>query len=113
MTKLEKSQMDLLTVSTEVGKLIPEYFKEKISMSLSVRYNNHEKSLYFYVFISDDEIYNDGDSVWGYEYKNVDGFLEAIKNRKNEIIENRNKTKKARIKEMKKALKRMEVENDQ
>ena len=113
MTKLEKSQMDLLTVSTEVGKLIPEFFQDKISMSLSVRYNNHEKSLYFNVFISDDEIYNDGHIVWGYEYKSVDGFLEAIKNRRNEILENRNKTKKARIKEMKKALKMMEAEDDQ
>ena len=113
MTKLEKSQMNLLTVSTELGKLMPEYFKEKISLSLTVRYNHYEKILYFNIFISDEEIYNDGHSIWSYDYKSIDSFIEGIKNYRNEILENRNKTKKARIKEMKKALKMMEAEDDQ
>ena len=105
--------MDLLTVSTEVGKLIPEYFKEKIGLSFSVNYAGNKNTLYFDAFITDEEIYNDGRSVWSYEYKSVDSFIEAIKNRRSEILENRNKTKKAKIKEMKKALKMMEAEDDQ
>ena len=112
MTKLEKSQQSLLEITTEIGVLIPEYHKEKITISFSVRYNEYNKELYSSIFISDDDVYSSGDSIYSYDYKTLESFIEAIKNYRNGIIEGRNKTKIAKIKELKKAIKRMEQEDD-
>lgn len=104
------TKKELTECMSELSDMIIEFKKEDIYIQAQLRgYENSPLSISAYI---QDELRKEYKSIYDYEYKTLRDFIDAIYNKKNEMLKSRVKSKEERIKDLEKELEELKNENN-
>lgn len=101
---------ELMECMSELSDMIIKFAKEEIYLQFQLRgYPSRPLSISAYI---QDELRSNSKCIYDYEYKTLRDFIDAIYDKKNEMLNYHKESKEERIKDLEKELEELKSENN-